>query len=159
MLTSDGLMDLRIEYALLEPNYSMHSDSLYWTYNGWLMGDPLGPNASEIDVQVGRWFDHLTKASFGLFYTERAPSYAGQVPYPAQFYGTTLSKEHSGGFAIDVFHVPAKPGPFRSILTGVRGRAAFEYVDRMNFGPSGGIRGMLLLSTSLTPTWDSFAWK
>ncbi len=42
-LTADGRTDLRFEYALLEPNDQQHSDSLYWTYNGWLMGDGLGP--------------------------------------------------------------------------------------------------------------------
>ncbi|HLX36832.1 MAG TPA: capsule assembly Wzi family protein, partial [Candidatus Binataceae bacterium] len=51
-LTQDGRTDLRFEWTIIEPNYSTHSDSLYWSYDYRLMDDPLGPNASEIDLQV-----------------------------------------------------------------------------------------------------------
>ncbi len=105
-LTAYGRTDLRFEYAILEPNYSVHGDSLYWTYEGQLMGDPLGPNASEVDLQVGRWLDLRTKLSADAFYTEQAPNYDTNASYPAGFYPYPLGKEHSGGLAIDFLRLP-----------------------------------------------------
>ena len=45
-VTADGLTDARFEYAIIEPNYSKHSDSLYWAYHGQLMGDQMGPDSA-----------------------------------------------------------------------------------------------------------------
>ncbi len=107
-VTSDGRTDLRFEYAILEPNYATHGDSLYWTNNGNLMGDPMGPNASEIDLQLGRWLRKDLKLSGDLFLTDRAPTIGGNTPYPASIYGSNLTKERSGGVAFDVLSIPAE---------------------------------------------------
>jgi hypothetical protein len=48
-LTRDGLTDGRLEWTLLDRNYSIHSDSLYWTNDGVLMGYPLGPGGQRLD--------------------------------------------------------------------------------------------------------------
>ena len=55
-LTQDGLTDLRLEYTLLPGAYSLQNgNSLYSTYDNQLFGDYLGPNASEVDLELGRW--------------------------------------------------------------------------------------------------------
>ena len=157
-LTSDGLTDLRIEYALLEPGYSIHDDSLYWTYNGALMGDPLGPNATEAHLQVGRWFPGLTKGSIEVFYTERAPTFGTDSPYPARFYGP-LTKEHSGGVAFDLFRIPQRTGVTARALLGGHARMAVEYVDHMNYGGPGSLRAMVMFGLGAVPTSPSMEWR
>ncbi|HLW69890.1 MAG TPA: capsule assembly Wzi family protein [Candidatus Binataceae bacterium] len=160
-LTADGLTDFRFEYALLEPNYSTHGDSLYWTYDGQLMGNALGPNATEVDLQIGRWFNVdkklSNKISLDLFYTEQAPGYGSNYSYPARFYPYTLGKEHSGGLAIDLFHLPAPLGFGRgaaSVLSGISGRAGVEYVSDLNYrANSHSVRLLLMLSSTLEPPW------
>jgi hypothetical protein len=157
-LTDDGLTDLRLEYTILEPNYSTHSDSLYWAYNSWLMGDALGPNASEIDLQVGRWFPGLTKADMDFFYTERATTLVTNVPYPSSIYGSPLSKEHSGGIAFDFLRIPQATRWTGDMLVDGRARVALEWVDHMNFGGPGNFRALVMLSTSLNPAWSNLVW-
>jgi len=160
-LTADGMTDFRFEYALLEPNYSTHGDSLYWAYDGQLMGNALGPNASEVDIQFGRWFrlnkKPSNKISLDLFYTEQAPGYGSNFSYPAKFYPYTLGKEHSGGLAIDLFRLPAPLGFGRgasSILSGFSGRAAIEYVRDLNYrADSHSVRLLFMLSSTLEPPW------
>jgi hypothetical protein len=158
-LTADGLTDLRFEYALLEPNYMMHgSDSLYWAYDGQVMGNALGPNATQVDLQVGRWFGPKkklsNKISFDFFYTEQAPGFGSNQPYPAQFYPYTLGKEHSGGLAIDLLRLPEPLAAFGGGLTGVSGRAAVEYVSNLNYrANSHSVRLLLMLSGSFEPSW------
>ena len=70
-VTADGLTDARFEYAIIEPNYSVHTDSLYWAYDSQLMGYPMGPDSSEVDLSVGRWFARRYKGVADAFYTER----------------------------------------------------------------------------------------
>ncbi len=158
-LTADGMTDFRFEYAILEPNYSIHEQGLNWNYNGtWLMGDALGPNATQVDMQVGRWLPGLTKASADLFYTERAPSFGTNEPYPSSVYGPVLTKEHSGGLAFDILRIPQHtPWTSDSLLDG-RARIAFEYVDHLNFGGPGNFRVLIQLSTSLNPSWNNLTW-
>ena len=158
-LTEDGLTDLRFEYAILEPNYSTHSDSLYWAYNGWLMGDALGPNATQVDVQLGRWFPGLTKADMDIFYTERAPTFVTNALYPSSIYGSPLSKEHSGGIAFDFLRIPQTTRWTGDLLVDGRARIAVEYVDHMNYGGTGNFRVLVMLSTGLNPSLKNLAWR
>ncbi len=158
-LTQDGLTDLRFEYSILEPNYSTHGDSLYAAYNGWLMGDALGPNASEIDLQVGRWFPGLNKADMDIFCTERAPTLGSNSPYPSSIYGLALSKEHSGGIAFDFLRIPQTTRWSGDMLVDGRARIAVEYVDHMNFGGPGNFRVLVMLSTGLNPAWSNLVWR
>ena len=158
-LTADGLTDLRFEYAIQEPNYSTHSDSLYWAYNGWQMGDAMGPNSTQIDLQIGRWFPGLTKASADLYYTERAPNFGTNQSYPTAIYGPLLTKEHSGGIAFDVLRIPQITRWTGDALVDGRARVALEYVDRINFGGPGNFRALVMLSTSLNPAWSNLVWR
>ena len=149
-LTADGLTDARFEYAILEPNYSIHSDSLYWAYKSRLMADPMGPDSSEIDLAFGRWINYQYKASLDLFYTERAP----------RFHEVDVSKERSGGFAIDILQIPTSMDIQNfSAVGSLKVRAACEYVHDMNWqrGTSS-LRTMVLISGSLWPTWASWIW-
>jgi hypothetical protein len=149
-LTADGLTDARFEYAILEPNYSIHSDSLYWAYKSRLMADPLGPDSSEIDLAFGRWINYQYKASLDLLYTERAP----------RFHEVDVSKERSGGFAIDILQIPTSIDIQNfSAVGSLKVRAACEYVHDMNWqrGTSS-LRTMVLISGSLWPTWASWIW-
>ena len=90
-LTEDGRNDLRLEWKINEPDYQTHSDGLYWAYSDRLMDDPLGPNASQIDLQPGHWFSNLTKASVDLFYSDRAPKLSENEFVPVQVYGPTAT--------------------------------------------------------------------
>ncbi len=152
-VTADGLTDARFEYAIIEPNYSRHSDSLYWAYHGQLMGDPMGPDSSEVDLSVGRWINYEYRGDIDVFYTERAPIFDSPIPH--------LSKERGGGFAIDVLQIPSG---FRvqnfSALSSLKVRIACEYVHDINWiqGDTS-LRTMVLISGSLWPTWASWIWQ
>jgi Capsule assembly protein Wzi len=149
-LTADGLTSARFEYAILEPNYSIHSDSLYWAYYSRLMADPMGPDATEIDLAIDRWIDYRYKASVDLFYTERAPRY----------HVAGISKERSGGFSIDLLQIPSRMDiPNFSALGWLKMRVACEYVHDINWNRgTTSLRTVLLISGSLTPTWASWIW-
>ncbi|HUY18553.1 MAG TPA: capsule assembly Wzi family protein [Candidatus Binataceae bacterium] len=145
-LTRDGLTDFRFEWAILEPNYSQHSDSLYWTNNDRLMGDPMGPNASQIDIDFGRWFMKRCKADLDLFVTERAPFWNPQV---------NLHKERSVGGALNLWTIPGPMPGTAGWLGDVKARSAFEYVNDINFSDSGSMRATLMLSFAIRPGWKS----
>jgi hypothetical protein len=157
-LTRDGRTDLRFEYAILEPNYSIHPTSLFWAYDGGLMGDPLGPNATEVDLAVGRWLGdqkNLEKLALDMFYTERAPGFGGGAHYPTTIYGLGLSKEHSGGMSFDLMALPH--GAFHEALTAAHARVALEYVNAANYNQAHeSVRLMLMLSGSLS--MDRLKW-
>lgn len=159
-LAEDGRTDLGVEYALLEPNYSIHGDPLYWTYSGSLMGDALGPNASEVDLRLGRWIRDADKLSLDIFYAERAPTFGGDQPYPAIFYGSARSKERSGGVAIEMFSLPRPAGGLVGGLTDMRARAAVDYVRALNFQPcEQTVRFLFSLSGSFKPMLWSWQWR
>jgi Capsule assembly protein Wzi len=145
-LTRDGMTDLRIEWAILEPNYSQHSDSLYWTNNDRLMGDPMGLNASQVDVELGRWFMQKCKADLDFFYTERAP-----VLRPA----FNLHSETSYGGSLNLWTIPGPTPGTSGWLGDFKARSAFEFVQNTNFGYSGSLRTLLLLSFAIRPGWKS----
>lgn len=164
-LTKDGLTDLRFEYAILAPGYAIEiPSSLYYTYNGALLGDPLGPNASEVDLQLGRWIDLRYKADVDFFYTSRSPGiYEGNVrlffPANSTFYPYgPLTTEHSGGIGFDLLRLPqVMRFAYGSRLEG-KARLAFEYVNQMNYGGPSSFRTLVLLSAGLAPDSDSLTW-
>ncbi len=158
-LTRDGMTDLRFEYALLEPNYSTHSVGLYWTYENQLMGDAMGPNATEVDIQLGRWLDLRDKLSADIFYTEQPPGYGSAVAYPYEFYPYPLGKEHSGGAAFDFLRLPLPMRKLDGALATIRARAAVEYVRDLNYqANSQSVRILLMCSLSFTPGWTGWQW-
>jgi len=164
-LTKDGLTDLRFEYAILSPGYSIElPSSLYFTYNDALLGDPMGPNASQVDLQVGRWIKRRYKASVDFFYTSRAPGlYEGndRIFFPAnsRFYPYGLHKESSGGIAIDLLRLPQ----FTNFAHGSRfegkARLAFEYVNRINYGGPSSLRTLVTVSIGFAPDSLSLTWR
>ncbi|MGD0076434.1 MAG: capsule assembly Wzi family protein [Candidatus Binataceae bacterium] len=165
-LTADGFTDLRFEYALIPGSYSVQDgNSLYFTYDNQLMGDPLGLNSSEVDVQFGRWFGSRYKADVDFFYTEEAPRmYEGNVNYffkpNSAFYPySSLGKEHSAGIAFDVLRIPESTTFANGSLVDGKARIAFEYVDRINYGGGASFRTLVMLSMGITPTWRSLIWR
>jgi Capsule assembly protein Wzi len=169
-LTADGLTDLRFEYAIIPGAYSVQNgNSLYWTYDGRLIGDPLGPNASQVDLQVGRWFGLGSKVDADFFYTEQAPDLSEgstRFSFPANsvFYPYLLTKERSFGMAFSIFTLP-EPADTVSrrlarihALIGGRAKVAFEYAQGLDYQPhANSMRVMLILSGTLhdlIPGWD-----
>jgi capsule assembly protein Wzi len=158
-LTRDGRTDLRLEYAILDPNYSIHETSLYWTNDEALMSDALGPNATEVDLALGRWIGNPKspmKLVLDLFYTEQAPGYDGNKPYPTSIYGPNLTKQRSGGFALDFNALPLTL-LMREALAAAHMRVAVEYVHAPNY--TRGVdswRALLMFSGSLS--MDKFRW-
>ena len=158
-LTEDGLTDLRFEYTITSPDYVTHTQSLFWTYKGQLMTDPLGPNASQVNLQVGRWINNQYKVDLGAFYTEQAPSFSTDfstlLPPNYPYHAT---KERSVGVTLDVLRLPERVQRFADSLATLRGRVAVEYSDHTNYDPAQhSVRVMLMMSTSLSPT--GLSWK
>jgi len=145
-LTHDGLTDFRIEWAILEPNYSQHSDSLYWTYDDRMMADPMGPNASQVDIDFGRWFMMKCKADLDIFYTERAAIWRPQI---------NVHKERSVGGSLDLWTIPGPTPGTSGWLGDMKARRAVEYVHDINFGNAGSLRAVLMLSFAIRPNWKS----
>ena len=160
-LTKDGRTDLRFEYAILEPNYSIHPTSLYWTYDEGLMADGMGPNATQVDVEIGRWIgdqNNLEKIALDLFYTEQAPGFDTGQSYPASVYGQGLSKEHSGGFAFDLMALPRSP--FRDTLAAADARFAWEYICAPNYNQGHtSVRLIVMLSAALSMDKLKWIWQ
>jgi hypothetical protein len=159
-LTEDGRTDFRFEWEINEPNHETHSDALYWAYSDRLMEDPLGPNASQIDFQVGHWFPNLTKGSGDLFFTDRAPKVSGNTFVPAQYYGppSTLHHERSVGMAFDLLTIPQNPRLRADVLAFGRTHLALEYCEHMNFGPPGTFRAVASITIGIKPNWDGWSW-
>jgi hypothetical protein len=141
-LTADGLTTLRFEYKILSQRLSFHADSLYWTYDDRLMGDPLGADATAYDVALGRWIDRRYKVDLDLFYTRRDP--------PTRTNG--FAKEQSAGFAFDLFGLPLAMSRNGGLLGEIRARTAFEYVNNVNFTASNSFRVGIVFSGAILPT-------
>ncbi len=56
-ITLDGRTTARFEYTLTDKEYSVHHDSLYWSYGNALMGSSLGPGAWQVDFEIDRWLN------------------------------------------------------------------------------------------------------
>jgi hypothetical protein len=159
-VTKDGRTDFRIEGRILESAYQTHSDSLYWAYSDRLMEDPLGPNASQIDFQLGRWFSNLTKGSGDIFLSDRAPKVSEDQSVPEQFYGppSTLHHERSVGMAFDLLTIPQNSRLRADALVFGRMHLALEYCEHMNYGPPGAYRAVASISIGITPNWEGWSW-
>ena len=159
-LTSDGRTDLRFEFDINEPNHETHSDALYYAYSDRLLEDPLGPNASQINFQVGRWFSGLTKGTGDVFFTDRAPKQSGNTFLPAKFYGpaSTLHHERSAGIAFDLLTIPQNSRLRPNALAYGRTHLAVEYCDHMNFAPPGAFRAVASFTIGLEPNWAGWSW-
>lgn len=148
-LTKDGLTDMRLEWDLLDRNYSTHSDSLYWTYDGRLMGDPLGPRAQRVELGVGRWFGLHYKVGVDLYYALRQPM-TGAI-------GT--NDETGDGFAFDLLRLPIQIKRFDSALADFRMRTGLEYVSNENYLTHNSVRALLMLSVGLSPRAGALTWR
>src|SRR5581483_5757276 len=166
-LTEDGLTDLRFEFEYTDVNEEQHDDSLYWAYEGQLMGTSLGPNATQVDLQLGRWIALRNKLSADFFYTQQAPYCCSNGPsgssgfaFPAAYYPYPLASEHSEGVAFDFLQLP-RPLPLLSeSLATLRARAAVEYAQSLNYqAHADSVRFLLMFSCALTPGWPSWIWK
>lgn len=165
-LTKDGLTDLRFEYAIMPPGYAIEVQSrLYFTYNGALLGDPMGPNASQLHLQLGRWINLRYKADVDLFYGSRAPGlYEGNdrfyFPANSSFYPYgPLTIERSGGVAFDLLRLPQFTRFARGSRLEAKARLAFEYVNQMNYGGPSSLRSLMLLSIGFAPDGDNLSWS
>ena len=172
-LTQDGLTDLRLEYTLLPGAYSVQNgNSLYSTYDNQLFGDYLGPNASEVDLELGRWLGLQYKGGVDFFYTEQAPNLSeGSTrfffPANSAYYPyAPLTKEHSFGLAFDFTTLPVPVGklnPWLAKLNGIIGehlKVAIEYADNLNYQPdSHSIRTMILLSSTMDNVLQGWDWR
>jgi hypothetical protein len=136
-----------------------------------LMGYPLGPNASEVDLQLGRWFNLRHKASIDFFYTEEAPALSEgstrfTFPAPSVFYPYSLTKEHSFGIGLDLLSLPAQAGkvsPWLARLPGLLGghaKFAIEYASDLNYQPHAhSVRAIVLLSMSIDNLLPGWSWR
>ena len=124
------------------------------------MEGPLGPNASQIDFQFGRWFPNLTKGSWDIFFSDRAPKLSEDQSVPAQYYGppSTLSHERSVGMAFDLLTIPQNSQLRADALVFGRMHLALEYCGHMNYGPSGAYRAVASISIGIKPNWDGWSW-
>jgi hypothetical protein len=155
-LTVDGLTDLRFEYVILEPNDQTHSDSLYWSYNGKVIGDYLGPNASEISMALGRWIALRYRVEFGLYWIERAPGWGTDEAYLSSIYSNNLTKERGEGLSFSVLRLDAPISRHSdSLLAGLSAQIAAENVHALNYGPANNsIRLMISVIASLSSNFS-----
>jgi hypothetical protein len=142
-ITSDGLTTARLEFLDTSQRYGFHSDSLYWAYKDRLMGNPVGPNAFQIHVGVGRWLYKSIKLDVDYFHTERDPEITNGG-------GDT---EFSNGMSLNIFRLPQHQTIFRNNLLGMSLYAACEWVRNLNTDPGAStFRAAIQVSFSLTPT-------
>src|SRR5579875_3129855 len=146
-LSADGRTTLRLEYTITESNYSNHSDSLYWAYDNRLMGYPLGPDASRVDLAFQRWVDNRNRLQGDIFYTNRA--------------GNTLvgwHREQSGGLAVALWRLPKPFLGSAAFLGGIQIQASFECVQNLDFTSMTGVRTMLSVTFSFSDPLTSLHW-
>jgi hypothetical protein len=99
-------------------------------------------------LELGRWIALRNKAGLGVHYIERAPAWAGHVPYPP-IYGADLTKEHAAGFDLGFLRLDA-PLHGDGLLAGLQAAFSAEYVDSLNYQPRNhSVRLMLSITASL----------
>ncbi len=151
-LTADGLTTARLEFVDTSQRYGFHSTSLYWAYKDRLMGNPVGPNAFQIHLTVGRWFTNSLKLDMDYFHTERDPelSFAG---------GNT---EFSNGMSLMLMRLPQPAPAFMGIhkLLGMSLYVAGESVHDLNTVPgANSFRIAVQLSFSLSSIAPPIKWQ
>ena len=144
-VTADGLTTARLEFLDSSQRYDFHDDSLYWAYQNRLMNNPVGPNAFQINLAVGRWLAKSVKLDVDYFHTERDPEISQQG-------GDT---EFSNGFSVTLTRLP-QPAPLflhtRDLL-GMSLYVAGESIKNLDTVPGAStFRMAVQLSFSLSPT-------
>jgi Capsule assembly protein Wzi len=152
-LTLDGRTTARFEYALTDKEYSVHSDSLYWTYNNALMGSSLGPGAWQVNFEIDRWLNLQSRLGIDTFYTRRQ---AIALPF---YQPPTRNSETGYGVALDFLHLPLEITPLANSLGEMKARAGMEYVTDINYTNSNSFRALVQLSFAFTPSWGGFVWR
>jgi len=150
-VTADGLTTARLEYLLLDQEYSQHSDSLYWTYQDRLMGQSLGPRAWQVHLTLGRWIDLQSKLDVDFFYSKRQPV--------KRLTTAAFGDEESYGISLDFIHLPIEISYLAGSLGEMRGRVGVEYVNGINYTNENSMRAMVEVVVGLTPSWPSLRWK
>jgi len=148
-LTRDGLTDGRLEWTLLDRNYSTHSDSLYWASDGSLMGYPLGPHAQRIDGGLGRWFALRYKLGADIYYELRQQFAAA----PAG------ASERGFGLSFNLVRLPFKLKRLDDSMADFRIDTGTEYVSHMNYLKANSTRVILMLSIALSPPSEVLTWR
>jgi hypothetical protein len=152
-LTLDGRTTARFEYALTDKEYSVHSDSLYWTYNNALMGSSLGPGAWQVNFEIDRWVNLQSRVGINTFYTRRQ---AIALPF---YTPPTRNSETGYGLAVDFLHLPLEIAPLANSLGEMKARGGMEYVTDINYTNSSSFRALLQLSLAFNPAWGGFVWR
>src|SRR3984957_12724366 len=137
-LTLDGRTTARFEYALTDKEYSVHSDSLYWTYNNALMGSSLGPGAWQVNFEIDRWLNLQSRVGFDTFYTRRQ---AVQTPV-----SNPRNTETGYGLALDFLHLPLEIAPLANSFGEMKARGGVEYVTDINYSNNNTFRALLQVS-------------
>ena len=148
-LTRDGLTDLRLEWALLDAEYSQHNDSLNWTYDGRLMGHALGPHAQRLDLAAGRWLGLSYKATVDAYYELRQPPHRPLA----------VDTERTIGMALELWRMPIRIKPFDNAMADFRVRTGVEYVTGVNYLQQSSMRALLTISIGLTPRNGTIIWR
>jgi hypothetical protein len=152
-VTRDGRTTARFEYALTDKEYSIHNDSLYWTYNNALMGSSLGPGAWQVNFEIDRWLNLQSRVGVDTFFTRRqAIALPGYQP-------PTRNTETGYGMAFDLLRLPLEITPLANSLGEMKARAGMEYVTDINYTNSSSFRALVQLSFAFTPSWGGFVWR
>jgi len=152
-ITLDGRTTARFEYALTDKEYSVHSDSLYWTYNNALMGSSLGPGAWQVNFEIDRWLNLQSRLGVDAFYTRR------QAIVLPTYQPPTRNTETGYGVALDFMRLPLEIQPLANSLGEMKARAGMEYVTDINYTNSNSFRALVQLSFAFTPSWGGFVWR
>ena len=148
-LTLDGRTTARFEYALTDKEYSVHNDSLYWSYENALMGSSLGPGAWQVNFEIDRWVNLQSRVGVDAFYTRRNPYGLSSQP----------NTETGYGVALDFLHLPLEIGALANSLGEMKARAGAEYVSDINYTSANSFRALLQLSFAFTPSWGGLVWR
>ena len=151
-VTLDGRTTARFEYALTDKEYSVHNDSLYWSYNNALMGSSLGPGAWQVNFELDRWVNLKSRVGVDTFYTrQQAIALPNYLP-------PTRNTETGYGVALDFMHLPLEIQPLADSLGEMKARAGLEYVSDINATNDNTLRALLQLSFAFNPSWGGFVW-
>ncbi len=148
-LTLDGRTTARFEYALTDREYSVHNDSLYWSYENALMGSSLGPGAWQVNFEIDRWVNLQSRVGVDAFFTRRNPYGLSSQP----------NTETGYGVALDFLHLPLEIGALANSLGEMKARAGAEYVSDINYTSANSFRALLQLSFAFTPSWGGLVWR
>ncbi len=153
-VTLDGRTTARFEYSLTDKEYSVHNDSLYWSYENALMGSSLGPGAWQVNFEIDRWINLQSRVGVDAFYTRRA------ADIPAVGFDPLGSNTETGyGVAFDLLHLPLEISALANSLGEMKARAGVEYVSDVNYSNDNSFRALLQLSFAFTPSWGGFVWR